>query len=338
MNEIQSLSITVPTGGCVNDCKYCVSKMHKDSWIKDRFKGKNIDFLIKNSHFTLEDNKIVVKGYGLWHPDISRDEHFENLNLVKENYKEIKYELQDFYERLKFARDNGVNTVILTGVDGEILQNKPFLKLFKILNNLLPSPFSWIEVQTSGVMLEDKNLDFLKDIGVKTISLSVSNIFDDKSNAEITQIPEKLKFNIDELCVRIKDKNFNLRLSLNLSDVYDGIPAWRFFKTANELNADQITFRVLYTSTGGKSEEDKWIEEHRIHEDMMKAIKDYIIENGELIGVLTFGAKQYGVRGISTVIDQDCMNKEIKETLKYIILREDLKLYSKWSTKSSLLF
>jgi hypothetical protein len=32
------------------------------------------------------------------------------------------------------------------------------------------------------------------------------------------------------------------------------------------------------------------------------------------------------------------MNEEIKDTYKYLILRENGKLYSKWETKASLIF
>lgn len=340
MQQIQSLSITIPTGGCVNNCKYCVSKMHCDSWIKDRFKVKseNLKYVIKNADLIVIKNRVTFNlqrtDYSGYLPKEVIERDFE----TNRHFNEIKNELQDFYERLKFARDNGVNTVILTGVDGEILQNKPFLQLFDILNNLLPSPFSWIEAQTSGVMLDECNLQFLKNIGVKTISLSISDIFDEDNNAEITEIPKALEFNLDALCQEIKEKNFNLRLSLNVSDCYNDMRPKDFFDRAEQLKADQVTFRVLYTSPTNDSEEDKWISAHRIDKNLMADINQYILDNGNLIGVLTFGAKNYGVKGISVVIDDNCMNEYVHKSLKYIILREDLKLYSRWDTKSSLLY
>ena len=53
---------------------------------------------------------------------------------------------------------------------------------------------------------------------------------------------------------------------------------------------------------------------------------------------LPFGALRYSVDGISTVVDDDCMNQEVKDTLKYLILRPDCKLYTKWDDAGSLLF
>lgn len=329
MKEIQSLSITIPTHGCVNNCKYCVSKLHTDSWIKP-INCKSLD------SEKIKDLRLNISGGRVSMTFIPHKADTERISYFIEN-KDI---FQNFYDRLKFARDNGVNTVILTGSNGEILQNKPFLVLFYILNSLLPDPFIWIEVQTSGVMLNDENDDnikFLKELGVKTISLSLSYVFDSDTNADITEISPKLAFSIPDLCKKIKDYDFSLRLSLNMTDGYnDRIPS-EFFYKARVLNADQITFRILFNSENDTIE-DKWIKEHRTDNKLIKDINSYIKEHGTLLDVLTFGALQYDVDGISTVVDSDCMNVEVKNTLKYLILRENLKLYSKWDKKSSLLF
>jgi hypothetical protein len=54
---------------------------------------------------------------------------------------------------------------------------------------------------------------------------------------------------------------------------------------------------------------------------------------------LPFRAFKYDVNGISTVIDDDCMATDFNnESLRYLILRENCKLYSKWDTKGSLVF
>ena len=49
--NIQSISIVVPTKGCVNDCKFCVSKMH-DSPYENHFDimqiRKRLKFAINN--------------------------------------------------------------------------------------------------------------------------------------------------------------------------------------------------------------------------------------------------------------------------------------------------
>ena len=48
--------------------------------------------------------------------------------------------INDYKKRLEFARDNGCNTVMLTG-NCEPQQNRAFLKTFGLLNQSLSKPF-----------------------------------------------------------------------------------------------------------------------------------------------------------------------------------------------------
>jgi len=324
--NIQSLSIVVPTKKCVNNCAFCVSKTHDNDY-----------------------------------KDESKCDNFE------ENY----------IERLEFAKDNGTNTIILTGT-GEALQNKPFLKKFAEWNKKLHKPFYIIELQTTGVFLDDETLKFLRDeVRVKTISLSVSDLFDNENNLNTIGVSEKLRFNLDDLVKKIKDYGFNLRISLNVlksaedllvnkywveleklaklqnfdkaieyRDTYKNELSkgssyfYKLFDRLKELSADQITFRKMWKSNNN-NEIDKWIENNTASDEFFNLLNSYIKNNGKVIGKLTFGALQYevgGENGISTVIDGDCMSDEVKDSVKYLILRENGKLYFKWNSKSSLVF
>jgi len=296
--NIQSLSIAIP-GGCPNSCKFCVSKLHKD---------------IKYP------NKMFV-------------------------------EPQEYRDRLKYAKELGVNTIILTG-EGEPLYNKKALNKFFEENNLLRNPFINIELQTSGIELLN-NLNYLKENGVKTISLSLSNMFDDDINYEINQTPKGLRNSIFEIGKKIKEYGFNLRLSLNMNDSYmfDKSLLDKIFFTAKTFyGADQITFRKLYKSDE-KNVVNDWIAKHgeklKIKDaefwnedefDFWAYLNKWIGENGTPLERLPFGAKKYSINGISTVIDDDCMSKENEEAIKYLILRPNCKLYTRWDDKGSLLF
>ena len=298
--QIQSLSILIPTGGCVNKCKFCVSRMHENEY-----------------HSMLK-----------W----PKDGKYSQQEL--ENHQMGKV---DFYKRLKFARDNNCNTAIITGI-GEPLQNKRYLEFFFEVNQKLPNPFLWIEMQTSGVMLmQDLNLLFLKGLGVDTISLSLSNIFDSKSNAEMCGISEKLYFDIDELCREIKLHNFNLRLSLNMTSVYDNVTPVEILQRAKKLGADQVTFRRLYSS-GENKDVDNWVDENKMEANAFGRLRDFIKNEGIALEILPFGAVKYSYKEIGLVIDEDCMAKEIKDTYKYLILRENCRLYSRWDDKGSLIY
>jgi len=306
--KIQSLSIVVPTKKCVNNCPFCVSKTH--------------------------------------------DNEYENLQ------KEPLFE-RDFKERLEYARDNGTNTIILTGT-GEALQNKTFIEKFAKWNSEMTKPFYVIELQTTGVYLDDKTLKWLReDIGVKTISLSVSDLFDNKNNLDVIGVHKNLQFDLDEICEKIKSFGFNLRISLNVLDninehllitddvkdldymfIEDGASNYNFNKLKNrikELGADQVTFRELWTSKND-TEIDNWINKNKVDYDFFISLNQYIKSNGSLINVLPFGSEQYSLDEISVVIDDDCMAENVKEELKYLILRENGKLYFKWDDKGSLIF
>ena len=75
-----------------------------------------------------------------------------------------------------------------------------------------------------------------------------------------------------------------------------------------------------------------------INPEYVESIKNYIREYGRPLEVLAFGQTRYDVDGISTVLDDDCMSTQVKPELKYLILRPNCKLYTKWDSTASLLF
>jgi hypothetical protein len=288
--KVQSLSIVVPNSRCINDCEFCVSKMHSNDY--------------KNQ---MDTNSTFFDLYE-----------------------------RDYIKRLEFARDNGCNTLMITG-NSEPQQNRKFLQALGTMNNNLSNPFRWIEMQTTGVMLDEPYLRFLRNhVGISTISLSISS-FDDFINKTYLKSNDKFYNNIHEICASIKKYDFNLRLSINLTDAFNNFTPKLMFDMAKELGADQVTFRVLYTSNN-ETKEDKWIDDHCIKSGFVSDLKDYIESNGTKLERLEFGAIKYDVHGLSTVLDDDCMSTEVKDSLKYMILQPNCKLYSKWDTKASLIF
>ena len=137
--KIQSLSVVVPNKGCINNCAFCVSKMHGDT--------------CKNQ---MDDNLPFFDLY-----------------------------LRDYIKRLEFARHNGCNTVMLTG-NSEPQQNRKFLTYFGMLMQMMRDPFQWIEMQTTGTLIDQNYLRFLRNhVGVNLISLSVSSLDNAMNNGII---------------------------------------------------------------------------------------------------------------------------------------------------------
>lgn len=294
--KIQSLSVVVPNKQCINDCKFCVSKMHTNDY----------------------ENKMHLNGSG----------DSEYLRTIT-----------DFKNRLEFARDNGCNVAILTG-SSEPQQNRKFLKRFGLTNESLKSPFKCIEMQTTGVLLDDEYLKFLRnEVGVTTISLSLSAL-NDNVNCEFNGTAEKLKVNINDLCRNIKKYGFTLRLSLNMTKIFDNVrnPAV-LFGLCNSLGADQVTLRILY-GANDTTEQGIWVRDNSCSYQKMKEINDYVIRNGIPLETLPYGAIKYSLQNMSIVVDSDCMAKKNVEigTYKYLILRENCRLYSRWDDDASLIF
>lgn len=309
--NIQTISIVVPTRGCVNSCPFCVSRMHNSPY----------------------------------------ENNFDTIQLTK---------------RIKYAMMNGVNTCIITGT-GEALQNPYFLGRLSDVFRIMKYPFPNVELQTTGVMLMDHkqiidadsgestkrydNIALLKDLGVNTISLSVANIFSSTENMETIGAAEKLHFNLDSLIAFLRKRGFNVRLSLNMLKDYDGCSPSKILRTAQELGANQVTFRKMYSDGIGK--EAAWVKENACSPKTLENIKKYIegpivkVTNGKPIRrngegkflyTLPFGGKVYSIYGMSTVIDDDCMSENNHESLKYIVLRENGKLYCRWDDEGSLIF
>jgi hypothetical protein len=259
-------------------------------------------------------------------------------NQIEKNRRFRDLYKRDYADRLAFARDNGCNSLIFTG-NGEPLANQRFMEEVADLNQALAKPFRILELQTCGVGLDDEVLRWLRNtVRVSTVSLSLSSVFSSGRNAEYNGTPAGREVDIDFLCSEIKRYDFNLRLSLNMTDEYDEPAAADAFARCSALGADQVTFRRLYRS-GGDTPQDRWIGEHAMRESGWGAIGSYIKERGHRLERLPYGAYRFAVDGISTVVDDDCMSTAAdKDEIKYLVLRQNCRLYTKWDDKGSLLF
>ena len=296
--KIQSLSVVVPNKKCINDCQFCVSKMHTDQY--------------KNQ---MDDNLPFFDLY-----------------------------LKDYLERLEFARHNGCNTVMLTG-NSEPQQNRKFLTYFGMFMQMMRDPFQWIEMQTTGAGIDRNYLRFLRNhVRISLISLSISSL-SSSHNAEIIGCPKNMVPNLADLSRGIKEYDFSLRFSLNLTDEFDKFAddPEALFNCCKSLCADQVTLRVLYSSSQ-TTPQGQWIRDHAASPQTIQAITQHVLTHGELLGTLPYGAKKYSLNGMSVVVDADCMAKDgekremSEETYKYLVLQPNCKLYSQWDDPASLVF
>jgi hypothetical protein len=247
---------------------------------------------------------------------------------------------QSYLDRMQFVRDEGCNSMIITGT-AEPQQNMGFIADLLRANRKLRTPFYNITLQTTGSNLEDYDLAGLAELGLTTISLSISSP-DPQRNAEIIGMPKKTIRNYRYIACAAKEAGLVTRASVNLSEEFDKwFPTnfWhpiRFFHWALSNHFDQITFRALYAD--GDSDQAKWIAAHPFPEEKLEEIRYYIQTEGTPIMRLPYGLMKYSVHGVSTVLDDDCMSKDQIDDLKYAILRPNGHLYSRWDDTGSLIF
>ncbi len=260
------------------------------------------------------------------------------VNQIESNRRFQRLYEEDYLNRLEFSRDNGCNTIIFTG-NGEPLQNMHFLERFANWNRMISNPFRWLELQSTGVFIDDSSLRWLRNqVRISTISLSISDMFESDNNNIIIGVAEKLKFDLDFICREIKRYDFNLRLSLNIINTMNGKSIEEIFTRARNLGADQLTFRKMYTS--GENEEARWLSENAIEpESEINTFMDRPEQFGAVPrNLIPFGAVQYSMKNISVVVDKNCMSEGLARDFKYLILEKDCKLYSRWDDPASLIF
>jgi len=244
-------------------------------------------------------------------------------NIIFKNLsKDIDFDNQ-YLEKLKLIKNQKCKNIVITSDKGEPIQNKPFMRKLGEFNKELDNWFNF-EIQTTGVLLNDQNLGFMKDVvGIKTISLSVFDIFDDQNNLNIIGVKENTGFNLKDICRSIKNYGFILRLSINLINSYDRHPIDKIFQKIEELDPNQVTFKNLW-----HTEEDnainKWIKVNKASSNIINKISEYLEENnGHKVSNY-----RYEFNGKSIWMVDNCMLGN------YLILRPDAKIYRSWESIS----
>lgn len=229
----------------------------------------------------------------------------------------------NYFDKLKEIKNHGCKSMVITSDKGEPMQNKFFMGRIGSFNKKLNNWFD-IEIQTTGVLLDDNNLSFLKNnVGVNVISVSVFDIFDNENNMDIINVKEKVKFDLNNLCRKIKEYNFTLRLSINLVKAYNQHPISELFDRIKQLNPDQVTIKNLW-HTDEENAINKWIKSNKASSNMIDEICQYMDENGGN----KVSSYRYNFNGKSVWLVDNCMLGN------YLILRPDAELYRSWDATS----
>ena len=264
-----------------------------------------------------------------------RDDSGLYKNQIEENLAFYDLYLNDYLKRLEFCRDNGCNTIVLTG-SIEPQQNKRFLADFGIMMRIMERPFRNIEMQTTGVSIDEAMLRFFRNhVGVNTIALSLFSL-DSAENQKCRN--SRFEVDIVAFCALLKKYDFNLRLCLNLTTFFSIHDVNLFFEESKKLGANQVTLRRLYSSNDD-SPQSQWVRENSMDTDKYQELCEYV-EKFPILRYVEYGFPAHSILGMSVVIDGDCMAKDTQysDVFKYLILRPNGKLYGSWDDPASLIF
>lgn len=307
----QSLSICVPGRKCVNQCRFCVSRMHTDTY-KNQM-DENLPFYdlyfedyVKRMIYAKENDANIMMITGDIEPLQNR--HFlQTLAIIN------KYVLPQ-------NGCAGFNWIeIQTSGVGFDKNYARFLR-----NTVGVSVFSL----SLSSFDDDMNADIVQM--PNNMKISIKEVCALAKEYDFTL---RLSLNMSQHMLRsVDDGNWDEKWS-----DYDQQLISNIFDKAKKLGADQLTFRKFYTD--GDNEQSNWIKQNMVFDEFFENINNYVKKEGRLIGVLPYGYNQYSVEGISVVIDEDCMNqnKADKEASKYFVIRPDCKLYDGWN-KEDIIF
>ena len=259
-------------------------------------------------------------------------------NLMSIDHSTYDYNVREYLKRMKYVADSGCKTLMLTGTS-EPQQNKQFLNTFALLHEILGKPFTNIEMQTTGVLLDKRPdyLRFLKNfVGVNTVAVSLSSIFKEVNSGLVGN-----NVDVKELCRMLKDYGFNIRICCNLTKCFDNDesdPQFLLGFLKKDFYADQVTFRKMYVDSY-YTEQGKWLERNKIDERYVKRLAKYLMQFPAACQTV-YGADIRYIGRMSVIFDDDCMGKKPKKdnTVKYLILRPNCKLYHSWDDPASLVF
>ncbi len=227
-------------------------------------------------------------------------------------------------KRLRYAADR-VEAVMITS-HGEPTLNMTYIEdIMGILKRATPW-LAHVEIQTSGVGLTEENLDFLYELGVRVISLSLPALEKDKI-LDIMRVPAKYNYDPIKLSELIPSKGFTLRLSIAMTNWFD---EYTLDDILNQLESiwtpDQVSFKKLIGADEVASKNyDRLAQEFRS--------RDYT-----RLELLPLGVWKYEAHGIGVVWNDDCMVSGEQEAPRYLILQPDGKLYTRWDTRASVVF
>jgi len=258
------------------------------------------------------------------------------------DYKKQDINWRNFDIGCKYAKQNDVATVLITGKGEPILYPE---QINDYLEHLKPHEFPFIELQTNGMQFaknKEKYEGYLKswyDAGLTTIAISVAH-HESEKNKEIYS-PNSEYIDLPDLIDDLHDIGFSVRLSCMLQKGYiddvESIDDLVDFAKENEV--EQLTVRSISKPNNCRNETiEKYVDEHLISDEEIQEIREFLDKNGDRIMELTHGAIVYDYKDQNICLS-NCLTiePEDKNQLRQLIFFPDGHLRYDWQHKGAIL-
>ncbi len=257
-----------------------------------------------------------------------------NLALPKVNWR-------NFDIGCRFARDNGVSTVLLTG------KGEPTLfpeQITDFLKHLWPHKFPFIEMQTNGIKFfqeEKRYTEYLKKwhrLGMTFIAISIVH-YKNEINKQNFQ-PNGKYMDLIGLISHLHKLGFSVRLScVMLRGAIDSVEeVENLIGFAKKNKVEELTFTPMRAPEESENAEvAKWVFDHGIDDDGRLKIKTFLSVKGKRLLPLMHGAMIYDVNGQNVCLS-DCLTSNLSpEEIRQLIFFPDGHLRYDWRYPGAIL-
>src|SRR3989339_166617 len=192
-----------------------------------------------------------------------------------------------------------------------------------------------VELQTSGLHLNEDNLYYWRESGLHTLALSCVS-FDDKVNSKIMS-KRGLRWDIDQIIRTARPMHYLIRVAVIMcKGGVDSIDA--FLAAANaaqKAGVHQLTFRKMGTAqqiaTKGGRKIAEWINQNNTPPELPQKILRFLDEKGSDKQVVPW-ATIYSFKGMRVGVTAH-MNRPDMDIARHGVLQPNGRLYADWEGK-----
>lgn len=248
---------------------------------------------------------------------------------------------RNFEIACRFAKDNKVSTVLLTG------KGEPTLfpgQLGRYLERLQPHGFPFVELQTNGIALATKEkvqraLPEWYEHGLTLVALSVVH-WEAERNRPIYQPHAAEHYDLARLVGRLHEAGLSVRLScVMLAGYVDDVASLeQLADFCRREGVEQLTVRsVDLPEQSADAEAAAWVEAHQPPPGAIDALREHLDAEGTRLLELVHGAVVYDLRGQNVCLG-NCLTIDPKdERIRQLIFFPDGHLRYDWQYPGAIL-